>query len=93
MYTNMKLKKRALQSDKYVFGWNQTKKNWQNNGACFSVNIGFLIFKNPLHFWKGAGCSGIIFSKDSKYLWRNVHRKMGAFSIQFVTFTSTLVVV
>ena len=38
----------------------------------------------------GAGCSGLI-CFGIKYLWRNVHRKMGAFFIHFVTFTNTLV--
>ena len=48
------------------------------------------IFKhlNRLHFWKGGGCSGLV--KNSKYLLRNVHRKLGVLFTCFVTFTSTL---
>ena len=49
---------RDLPIYEYFLGLNQTKKDWQNGGARFYVNIGEKV--NPLHFWKGAGCNGII---------------------------------
>ena len=40
--------------------WNQTKKNWQNDDALFSINIGNLfILISSLHNLIGAGCSGL----------------------------------
>ena len=52
----------------------------------------YIFLNSPLHFWKVDGCSRlIIYIYWSKYWWRNVHRKIGAFSIRFVAFNSTLV--
>ena len=41
--------------------WNQTLKNWQNGGVCFSFNVSNYGIYTPLYFWMGGGCSGIIF--------------------------------
>ena len=29
---------KCLQRNEYILGGNQTKKNWQNGGACFSID-------------------------------------------------------
>ena len=38
------------------------------------------LFNYPTEFWNGAGCSGRIIKKKTKYLWISMHQKMGAFS-------------
>ena len=54
----VELKTRALQLYKYVFGVGTKPKKLTNSGENFSVNIG--IFKYPIEFLMGAGCSGLI---------------------------------
>ena len=73
--------------DKYDMGLEPNqKRNRQNVGAPFSVNIGN--FKNaPLHFWKGAGCSGIIVF-TIKNIYGGKYSAKWMLFIRFVTLTS-----
>ena len=86
----MKQKMRALQSDKYFLGVGTKLKNDKPVVHVSQSALRFFLIV-PLQNWMGSGCSGIIYLFLFKYWWRNVHLKMGAFFIRFVTFTSTLV--
>ena len=77
-------------TNSFFWVWIKQTKNWQKDGARFSLTFEVKKYQ-PTTFWKGAECSGYFL--NSKYWWRNVHYKMGAFFIRFVTFASTIVVV
>ena len=74
-----------------VFGWCQTQKKLTKRWCMFLRQHWelFCFFNKLLNFEIFLGVVGYL--KKSKYLWINVHRKMGAFSVRFVFFTSTLV--
>ena len=61
---------RALQNDKYIFGLEPKQKNWENDGALFSINIGNLsILISSLRNLIGAGCSGLIDGEMCTAIW------------------------
>ena len=65
------------------------QKNWQNWCIRYSCDNQHMKNHPTIYFERGMGVVGYL--KKSKYWWRNVHRKMGAFFVRFVAFTSTLV--
>ena len=71
------------------FGLEPNQKNWQNGGACLSINIGNKIkFNSPLHFLMGARCSGL---KKTKKLMEKRAPQNECFIIHFIIITSTIV--
>ena len=86
-YTNINLKCESSIKRWIFWGWNQTRKNWQNCGTPYSCNIQHMKKVAHYFFWKRSGCSGIFLIQ----ILMEKHASQNG-CLFYVVFTSTLTI-